>query len=137
LGHHSFAIRFIIVLFSRFYYNKVMAFTDLELKMIENTVGTMCKRRSPPHLRDELQMIYKINDYAVEIYEHRPRWNNPAEWIDEGIAKLLYTKSTKKWKLFWMRSDLKWHRYEPLPESPTIEKLVAEVDRDPHGAFFG
>jgi hypothetical protein len=53
------------------------------------------------------------------------------------IAKFKYVRSTKRWNLYWMRQDLKWHSYEPLPDSATIEKLVAEVDRDPYGAFFG
>jgi len=114
-----------------------MAFSEIELKVIENTVGKMCQRRSPAYLADQLKTIYKIKNHSVEVYEHRPRWNNPGEWIDEGIAKFLYTKTTKKWKLYWMRQDLKWHLYKPLSESTRIEKLVEEVDKDPHGTFWG
>ncbi len=35
-----------------------------------------------------------------------------------------------------MKSDLKWHLYELLPESTRIDRLVVDVDKDPHGAFF-
>jgi hypothetical protein len=114
-----------------------MAFNEIELKLIENTVGKMCRRRSPEHLKDQVSVIYKVVNHSVEIYEHRPRWDNPEEWIDEGIAKFLYAGTTRKWKLYWMRGDLKWHLYQPLAESATLERLVAEVDKDPHGAFFG
>ena len=114
-----------------------MAFSEIELKLIENTVGKMCQRRSPVYLSDQIKTTYKIINYSVEVYEQRPRWNNPDEWTSTGVAKFLYIRNSRKWKLFWMRQDLKWHSYGPLAESPTLEKLVAEVDIDPHGAFFG
>ena len=79
-----------------------MAFSEIELKSIENTVGKTCQRRSPPHLADQLRTIYKIKNHSIEVYEHRPRWNNPEEWIDEGIAKFLYSRTTKRWNLYWM-----------------------------------
>jgi hypothetical protein len=114
-----------------------MAFTEIELKLIENTVGKMCERRSPPHLRDQIRTVYLIANHSVEVYEQRPRWRHPEEWINSGKAKFLYTRTTGKWKLYWMRQDRKWHLYGAVSESTTLEKLVAEVDQDPHGAFFG
>jgi len=114
-----------------------MAFTEIDLKLIENTVGKMCERRSPPHLRDEIRLTYDIKNHAVEVYEERPGWKNRNKWTRMGIAKFKYVRSAKRWNLYWMRQDLKWHLYGPLSESRTIEKLVAEVDGDPYGAFFG
>jgi hypothetical protein len=114
-----------------------MALSEIELKLIENTVGKMCQRRSPPQFRDQIKITYKVINHSVEVYEERPGWRNPEEWTSMPVAKFLYVRTTKKWKLYWMRQDLKWHLYEPLAESATIEKLVAEVDKDPHGAFFG
>jgi len=114
-----------------------MAFSELELKQIENTVGKLCKRRSPVHLRDELRTVYKVKGHDVTVYEERPRWNKPQEWTSEGIAKFKYFRNQDIWKLYWMRQDLKWHLYGGLPESTRIETLVEEVDKDPHGAFFG
>ena len=114
-----------------------MAFSEIELKVIENTVGKMCQRRSPAQLRDEIRTVYLITKYSVEVYEQRTKWNNREEWTNTGIAKFLYTRTTKKWKLYWMRQDLKWHLYEPLLESTRIEPLVEEVDKDPHGTFWG
>ena len=114
-----------------------MAFTELELKLIENTVGKMCRRRSPVHLRDEIRLAHDVAKYFVEVYEERPGWKNRNHWTRMGIARFRYGRRTERWHLYWMRQDLKWHLYEPLSESRSLEKLVAEVDRDPHGAFFG
>ena len=114
-----------------------MAFTEFELKYIESTVGEMCKRRSPVHLKDQLRTVYVVKGHDVIVYEERPRWNNPQEWTSTGVAKFKYIKNQNVWKLYWLRRDLKWHLYGALPESTTINKLVMEVDKDPHGAFFG
>jgi hypothetical protein len=114
-----------------------MSFSEIELKHIENTVGEMCKRRSPVHISDELRTVYVVKGHDVTVYEERPHWKNPQKWTSEPIAKFKYTRNQNVWKLYWMRQDLRWHLYEPLPESATIEGLVVEVDKDPHGAFFG
>lgn len=114
-----------------------MAFSEFELKHIENTVGRMCQRRSPAHLRDQLRTVYNVKGHDVTVYEERPRWNNPQAWSSTGIAKFKYIRTYNVWKLYWMRSDMKWHLYEPSRGSRTLEALVKEVDTDPHGAFFG
>ena len=114
-----------------------MAFTEFELKQIENTVGNMCKRRSPVHLRDQLRTVFVVKEHDVTVYQERPRCNNPGEWTTSGIAKFKYIRNQDVWQLYWMRQDLKWHSYGPFPESTRIDRLVAEVDKDFHGAFFG
>ena len=35
-----------------------------------------------------------------------------------------------------MKQDGKWHLYETLSESTTIETLVEEVDKDLYGTFW-
>ena len=36
-----------------------------------------------------------------------------------------------------MRRDLKWHSYEPFPETKLFEAFLAVVERDEYGCFFG
>jgi hypothetical protein len=36
-----------------------------------------------------------------------------------------------------MRQDLKWHRYEPASPSADLTAMVAVVEADEFGAFFG
>ena len=114
-----------------------MAFTEIELKRIEKTVGEMCERRSPAQYRDELRTTFEVKGYDVTVYEERPHWKNPEKWTKEPVAKFKYTRKDDVWKLYWMRSDLKWHSFEPSSRKKTLEALVKEVDSDPHGAFFG
>jgi hypothetical protein len=114
-----------------------MPFTEIELKYIENTIGKMCKRRSPAHLCDQLRMAFEVKGYDVTVYEERPRWNNPQQWSSLPVAKFKYIRKDNVWKLYWMRQDMKWHSYEMPRGTRTLEALVEEVDTDPHGAFFG
>jgi hypothetical protein len=114
-----------------------MSFSEVELKYIESVIGKMCKRRSPVHLRDQLRTVFVIKEHDVTVYQERPRWNNPPEWTPSGIAKFKYIRRQNVWTLYWMGQNLKWYPYGPLPESIRIDRLVVEVDKDPHGAFFG
>lgn len=40
-------------------------------------------------------------------------------------------------RLFWQRADMKWHKYGPLDSSRSFAELVAGIDADTHGCFFG
>lgn len=116
-----------------------MPFTEIELRYIENTVGKLCTRISPPEIRDELRFVYEVQALDVVIYEERPSWRKPTEWSKMGVAKFKYSRKDGNWKLYWMRRDLKWHLYDMDMPGGTkkLELLVKEVDSDPHGAFFG
>ena len=114
-----------------------MPFTDIELKYIENNVGKMCKRRSPPHLHNQLRTVYEVRGLDVVVYEERPAWRNPKELSRTEVAKFKYSRKNGEWKLYWMRSDLKWHSYDMTGPTRRLEELVKEVDEDPDGAFFG
>ncbi|MES9964223.1 MAG: DUF3024 domain-containing protein [Candidatus Sedimenticola sp. 20ELBAFRAG] len=82
-------------------------------------------------------MGYRIKDQSIEIFEIRTRWNNPEEKIEHAVAKATYVKSQKKWKVYWQRADLKWHRYDTMPEVPSLEKFIELVERDEKACFFG
>ena len=70
------------------------------------------------------------------LYESRPAFRAPHEWHEHDVAKFRFVKSAAC-ELFCQFRDLKWHSYEPLPESSDLETLVAEVQRDPTGIFWG
>jgi len=114
-----------------------MAFGPIELKRIEQTVGELCRKRSPAHLKDQVRLEYVVKGHDVVIYERRPRWNNPKEWGDSPVAKLKFARTAKQWRLYWQRADLKWHEYQRCSGSVDLEKLVQEIDADPLACFFG
>lgn len=91
----------------------------------------------PSHVRDQLREGFYFDGPSIVLYESRPRFQRPSEWGEHGVAKFTYVKSRRVWRLFCQFRDLQWHAYEPLPEATSLARLVAEVDDDPTGIFWG
>jgi len=115
-----------------------MALNDIERKRIEKTVDAFVQKRRPaPRIRPQLDIGYRVRGQSVEIFEIRPRWQEPEVKMEHPVAKATFVRSQVLWKIFWMRADLKWHGYEPLPAVGTIEKFLAAVDKDEYACFWG
>ena len=46
-------------------------------------------------------------------------------------------RSTQAWSLSWRDRNLRFHAYDLLAPSRRVEDLLAEIDRDPTGIFWG
>ena len=111
---------------------------DIERKRIENAIAAfIAKRRPPVHLRDQVDLRFRFDGRSVEIFEIRPRWNHPDQQVEESVAKARYVKSRDRWLVYWKRADLKWHKYDPMPEVSTINAFLRLVDEDAYACFFG
>jgi len=115
-----------------------LAFSEFELRRIEKIVDAYVQSRRPPaHLRNELDIVYRITGQSIEIVEVRPAWQRPDETIEHPIIKATYVKRHDLWRIYWQRSDLRWHRYDPEPEVHRLEHVLDIAERDAHGCFYG
>ena len=115
-----------------------MALSEFERKRVKKLADAFVERRRPPvHMRNELDLGYRVCGQSVELFEIRRLWNDPSERIEEPVAKATYVKKTNTWRVYWQRSDLKWHRYDPDPEVATLEDFLRVVDEDEFAAFWG
>jgi len=115
-----------------------VAFSEVELKRIDATIGALCRRRSPAEYADQLRFAYEIDGHSVSILEQRPPWDgSPSGWTSHGVARFRYFRSRDEWQLYWMRRDMKWHPYEPVTSTKGLARLVKLVEDDEHCAFFG
>lgn len=57
--------------------------------------------------------------------------------LEHAVAKATYVKAEAVWRVYWKRRDLKWHRYDPLPEVASLEAFVQLVHEDAHACFWG
>ena len=115
-----------------------MAFSEIEIKRYEMELDAFLEQhRPPPHIRDKVDLAYRIDGQAVELFEIRPNWNDPSNKHEEYIARAKFLKSRNEWHVYWMRSDLKWHRYDPVPEVRTLREFLNVVAEDKHACFFG
>ncbi len=113
-----------------------MPFSNLELELIDNVVGGLCRKLNKPVI-EELSIEFRIEKHDVVIFERRPAYNQPNETVEIPVAKLKYNRTKDEWQLYWMRADLKWHNYQPLSSSANLKGLVNEVHADPYGCFWG
>ena len=115
-----------------------MPFTEFETARIEAAMADfLAKRRPPVEIQDRLDLAYRIEVQSVVIYSIRPNWRDESIKIEEPVAKATYVRTTKRWKIYWMRADLKWHSYPPHPEAVLFEEFLAVVHKDENGCFWG
>lgn len=53
------------------------------------------------------------------------------------IAQFRYDVGSDRWTLYWPDRNSRWHLDDNVDPSPDIATLLAEVDRDPTGIYWG
>lgn len=115
-----------------------MAFSEFERKRHERDIAKfMERRRPPPEIRPKLDLGFRIEGQSVELFEIRPDWRGSSKTMESAVAKATFVRTQNRWKIYWMRSDLRWHGYEPMLEVRSLEAFFHVVDRDEHCCFFG
>ena len=115
-----------------------MALTDIERRRCEKALAQFLEKRRPPeHIREQLDIGYRMNGQSVEIFEVRPDWRDKSKKMETPVAKATFVRTRNRWNVFWKRRDLKWHGYEPNPEVQSLEAFLHVVDRDEYCCFFG
>ena len=113
-----------------------MALTELQEAQVHKLLTAFCDR-VPARVRDRLRHDFRISGNSVELFEVRPRYDRPSEWMEEPVAKFRYVGTRKVWELYCQFRDLKWHRYQPRPEAQSFQALLNEVEKDPTCIFWG
>lgn len=115
-----------------------MAFTEKELAPIRAALDEYIQKARPPeHLREKVDLAYRIERQSVTIFEIRPKMPGLSEKIELPVAKATYVRTTKRWNIYWMRADLKWHSYYPHPKAVFIDEFVKIVEEDSDCCFWG
>jgi hypothetical protein len=115
-----------------------MEFNEFEKRRIEKLVnGFLEKRRPPPDLRKQLDLGFRFEGQSLELFELRPVWNDPNQYMESPVAKATFVKTQKFWRVFRQRADMKWHGYAPCPEVRSVEEFLSLVDRDENHCFWG
>ena len=99
-------------------------------------VAAYCAARSSP---DDYRIEDSIRGASITIVERRPPWN-PAfgpEWSSTKVAQLRYDEAGQRWTLYSAGSDDRWHRYDFARPAADVASLLATVEDDPTGIFWG
>ena len=114
-----------------------MAVPELIQKRIEAQLTAMFDRRLPKQFRNDVKLGFEIGKNVVTLFESRPRYNGPKEWIKIDFARLRYTNASGLWTLYCGDRNGKWHKYQMTKPTRDVSRLIQEVDSDPTGIFFG
>jgi hypothetical protein len=98
----------------------------------------------PESVRNEVQLEVAFRGNTATIFERRPPFLSsfiPAsrneEWTRLSVAQFRYDTATRRWALYCADRNSRWHVYDDLDPSERLEDLIAEVDADPTGIFWG
>jgi len=105
--------------------------------VIEAMENFLARKRPPEHIRQELDIGYKIEEQSIIVFEVRPQWNKPEVIMENPVAKATFVKTKNHWKVFWIRADLKWYSYAPKPIVNNLKEFSKLVEEDKHHCFFG
>jgi hypothetical protein len=116
-----------------------MAFSEIEEARVKKAIDAFMQERRPPaHIRSKLDFGTRIVGHSVELFEIRLAFGGKrGETREHAIAKSTFVRSRGVWRVFWMRRDLKWHSYEPMPEVESADAFFKLVAEDAHACFFG
>lgn len=115
-----------------------MSFSEIEIKRIEKELDVfLAKHRPPVHIRNEVDLSYRITGQIVDIFEIRSGFKNPSEKVEIPVARAKYVKNQNHWLVYWHRSDMKWHKYSPMPNVKSIKEFLDLVSEDKNACFFG
>ena len=103
----------------------------------DQELAVYCDQKVPLHVLDRVRLVHQWRGSSVTLIEQRPWWRDEITWLDSPIAQFRYDAQTNDWTLYWRDRNQRWHRYEEHPGSRSINRLLAEVDQDPTGIFWG
>ena len=89
-----------------------MAFQFLDIVSIIEIMENYVERIRPPeHIREKVDISYRIDKQSIILFEIRPLYRHPTKKIECEYAKATYVKKSGKWKVYWMPGNLKWELY--------------------------
>ncbi len=109
---------------------------NFSVDIIETMENYLLKERPPLELRDRLDIGYEIEGQSIILQEIRPDCDIPDVYHRYGYAKTTFVKSSKRWKVYWLRGNLQWYAYQPAVVDSLAEFLDL-VDEDADHAFKG
>ena len=114
-----------------------MPLPEFTKKLIETKLAEYCTNRIPEHAREQIKLIFNIRGNKVTLIETRPYYKDPSIRTENPIAQLRFDNAVKKWSLYYMDRNDRWHLYDLVKPSTDYNDLLKALDRDPTGRFWG
>ena len=95
--------------------------------------------RVPERARYQVRNDVVVSGTTVTIVERRAPWrpDDTRQWTSFPIAQLRWNPGAATWTLYWRDRDIRWHRYPGTPSAGNVGVLLAEIEHNVAGAFWG
>jgi hypothetical protein len=113
-----------------------MALPEEEKQKVDALLGRLCEQKAAQHAGEQVTFTYAVSGNRVTLVESRPFFVDPREWNQVKVAQFEYNPALENWTLYWY--DRK-NRRQPYPTGRNrdlLDKLLAEVAKDPTGIFW-
>lgn len=114
-----------------------MAVPTLVRQLAETKLSEYCRTKIPPHLANELRLSFQFRGNAITLFESRPSFSNPSQWVEIPAAQFRYDPENTTWTLFCADRNSRWHSYRDANPARKLDALLKKVDEDPTGIFWG
>lgn len=114
-----------------------MPLSEFTKRLIETKITEYCEQKIPLTARDKVKLIFKIIGNKVTLIETRPYYMNPSIWTETPIAQFRFDNETKKWTLYCMDRNSRWHLYDLINPSADFDDMLKALDNDKTGIFWG
>lgn len=106
-----------------------------DLKRATNKVLEDYCRNKTLAMGGRIDVKFSWRGASVTLAERKPWVLEPSGWVEIAVAQFRYADAG--WKLHWADQNSRWHPYDDLSSAPNLGTLLAEVDQDPTGIFWG
>lgn len=96
-------------------------------------VERYCEERVPAEARSEILIEYSVRGSAITIVEGSELVG--PEWSTTRVAQLRYDGGL--WTLYCSDSNDRWWLYDEVDPAPEVGPLLAAIDEDVTGIFWG
>ena len=103
----------------------------------EELIRRFCEARVPEAGREEVRLLFKTKGCSITLIEERPHFQREGLWALLPIARSRYQKTTGQWTLYRRNRSLRWFVYPNVGPARDLSELIAAVDRDTTGIFWG
>ncbi len=93
--------------------------------------------KAPHHISDRFRVEFELRGNEVKLFESRPDALDKSRWNSYKIARFRKSGDENRWYLYYAGKNERWQSFDPHPSDTDIEKLLAEVEKDSTGLFWG
>ncbi len=115
-----------------------MTLPDEKRSEADRDLKRFCMNLVPPEYRNQLRFSYRFRGNDVTLFRESPTaGNSTTEWATEPVARFRYDTVGERWSVSWQRTKRRWLYCDWIGQKERFSEVLAGVERDAYGTFFG